>query len=137
MRTLLYLLFLGCLGLLLFCVELVRWPFCRLQFVLFSAGRGDLPSPPSMDIWLPRTGRGQILNGCERPAQTWGFFDSDASGDPRRVLPHSEVSPGGVTWASAHAPIAVQPRSQTSCHIDKYGEDTPEIRNWKWGNPKW
>ena len=42
-------------------------------------------------------------------------------------------------FKNAYAQIDVQLKDKLiehKQHIDKYGEDTPEIRNWKWGNPK-
>jgi hypothetical protein len=40
MCALLYLLFLGGLGLFLFCVDLIRWPISKFQLVLFSTRQG-------------------------------------------------------------------------------------------------
>jgi hypothetical protein len=40
MFALLYLLFLGCLGFFLFCVDLIRWPISRFQFAPYSFRHG-------------------------------------------------------------------------------------------------
>jgi hypothetical protein len=37
---------------------------------------------------------------------------------------------------SVSSPAGLPPRQPRQNQIDKYGENMPEIRDWKWDNPK-